>query len=97
MFNPHLDGHRLRLEIVDHAMSHSGDFRQMQASIAALDGDFRSIGFLRYPTNFGSELLDGDVTAIIDHWLWADVGDVIRYMASQQRHIDAYCRSRLLD
>lgn len=97
MFNPAIDGHRIRIEVVDHTMSHSGDFRQMGFSLAPLDGDYRTVGLLRYPNNFGSELLAADATQVLDRWMWADTGEVVRYIARQQRHIDKYCSHRLLD
>lgn len=96
MFHPHLDGHRLRLELVDHSMSHSGDFRQLGIAVARLDADYRTMGMLRYPERFGTELVAGDLTAIVDRWLWSDMSDLVRYVARQQRQIDKYSAMRLL-
>lgn len=96
IFQPANEGHRLRLELVDHTMSHAGDFRQMGVSMAPLDGDYRSLGYLRYPERFGSELIDGDIRCVVDRWLWSDPTNLIRYLARQQRVINQYCNERLI-
>lgn len=96
LFNPATAGHRLRLELVDHTMSRSGEFIQLHVSVADLDADYRTFGLLRYPERFGRELIDGDIRTIVETWQWGHLGGLIRYIARQQRQIDAYCRDRLL-